>query len=435
MRRDRSNLVAGMFVIVGVVLVFGVIMALSDVGRLFVSVKDVVVGYPLRDGLMGLKKGSTVMVGYADAGSVVGIDNEVDLDTGVIVGKLVTVELPAKYVLYENAVFELVVPPLGSGTKLNISSFGFDRSGVEGYQGENWRYEKGDVINGGVAENLFVRDFIQNMGIRDRQREQIQRIIGNIESITGAVSEDPMKIEKIIDRIETITTILSDDMPEITGDVRKILGDVRSNSDEWIARIDSITEQGDEAITRAGRILRENEEDLRLAVEKARESLENIKEITLVMRSETLERVREALDVANSAMSDIKETTGNFKTLVATQRPVVERMVANLRLVSDQLKLTSVEVRRAPWRLLYRPDKDELESDNIYDAARSFAMAASELDSTSESLRVLMDRYGGELGPGDPGLKKMLDNLNHTYEMYSEAEDKFWGALSEVSDK
>ena len=49
------------------------------------------------------------------------------------------------------------------------------------------------------------------------------------------------------------------------------------------------------------------------------------------------------------------------------------------RQATAQLKLTT-EVRRNPWKLLYTPTSEVLEHENLYESARSYVMATSELE-------------------------------------------------------
>ena len=90
-----------------------------------------------------------------------------------------------------------------------------------------------------------------------------------------------------------------------------------------------------------------------------------------------------------------------------------------------QLKLAGIELRRAPWRLLYKPSDQELETDNLYDAARSFAQAAEALDATVHSLESVMDK-----GLADEAeLQRRLDYLMRLFDRFQEAETSFWQAL------
>ena len=138
-----------------------------------------------------------------------------------------------------------------------------------------------------------------------------------------------------------------------------------------------------------------------------------------------MDQITQALDVAMRAVENVKVSTQEIRTLVVGQRPVLERALANAQLTTDQLKLAAIEIRRSPWRLLYKPSDTELESDNLYDAARSFAQAAGALDSAALSVRAISEHAGG----GDERLTKMIEHLEQLYVEYEKAETRFWNAL------
>ena len=419
MDAKSSNVKAGMFVIIGIVLAFAVIVALSDIRSMFTPMQEVKVYFSVVDGLKGLKKDAEVTVGDFPAGKVTVIEegsSEQDVP-----GYIVTLALPDRYTLYENARIELVKPPLGAGTKLNIRDFGA-ASDKPGHAGANWEYEL-DVdppIGGGLAPSDIANSFVRNLGIEDRQRLQIQNIIANIDRLSTALGEDPKPIEEIIANLRDTTESL-----------REIMDGVQGRQEQWMASIDRITVAAVTALETAAAMLDENRADVREAIVAARAAMEHAEAITKTVRDQTIEKIHDALDKARLAVDDAREATGNLKSLTTAQRPVLERTLANMRIVSDQLKLASIEVRRSPWRLLYKPSEKELDTDNLYDAARSFALAASTLDTTSESLRAILDRYEQEIDTDDPDVQLMLDNLHESFERFIDAEKIFWEALDE----
>lgn len=440
MNRERNNLYAGIFVIAGVILAFVAIVLLSDLGGLFTPMYSIEVTYKLSDGLMGLKPGASVTIGNSPIGAVTDIADQMDPDNpNRVIGKIVTFEIPTRYELYDNAAIELVVPPLGGGTALNISNVGFDpqaktQTNAKGQVtdqygdprlGDSWVWQAGDPpLTGGIAPSKLTTDFVEEMGIGDLQRKQIQGIIANVHTVTGELAKNPEKFQQIID-----------DARGTLADARAVFAQVKEHSDTWFKRIDSITDSADKAIGTAKDILQENQPMLREAIAKGRDTMDNASAVTARLRKETIGKLTAMLDKANASLDDVKTATSNLSTLVVTQRPVLEHMIANMRLTSDQLKLTAIEVRRSPWRLLYKPEQQELETDNLYDASRSFALAATTLESTAESLNALMNKYGDKINTADPDLKLILANLHETFEKFSKAESEFWKSLEKQSDK
>jgi energy-coupling factor transporter ATP-binding protein EcfA2 len=131
------------------------------------------------------------------------------------------------------------------------------------------------------------------------------------------------------------------------------------------------------------------------------------------------------LDAAKEAVNDAKESIIDF---AREEQPNVRKMLANMRLSTDQLRNTMVEVRRAPWRLLYRPGDRELNFELLYDSARSYAEAVSDLRAASESLRVV----AGDATPGTADARRvetLTDDVGRAYERYQEAEARFFELL------
>ena len=145
------------------------------------------------------------------------------------------------------------------------------------------------------------------------------------------------------------------------------------------------------------------------------------------LQGETLPKLDALLDVAHTSMSNVEMITATGRDLVVGQRPVVERATANMHLMAEQLKLTAVEVRRSPWRLLYRPREAELETDNLYDSARSFAQAAASIEAAIASLEAL-----GSVNPAmAEEMRPQLEYLQALENRFKEAEDRFWQYLEQ----
>lgn len=454
MNNQRNNLMAGIFVMVGVILTAAVIVVLSDAGHWFTPTQPITVRIPLSDGVQGLKDGAQVAVGGQPVGSVVQIDDVPDEETGVVRWKDVTFTIPANYTVYENARIELIVPPLGSGAKLNIASFGADLKATVGFSGASWRYEPGDKpIGFNVAPSQFASDFVEAMGVEELQKQQLRNIIANIERITDALGSEKRPLEQVVQNITTITGALADKAPQMSADLagtlsdaRAFAADVRQRQPGWMDGIDRIKDAAATALDRVNMVLDENRPVIRDAVAAVnailqenrpviRDALADVKQITGKARAEMLGKIDSALDTAAKAIEDVKQVTGDLRTFVAAERPTLERTLANARIVSDQLKLAAIEIRRSPWRLMYTPGDKELETDNIYDASRSFAEAAGTLDSAADSLRAVLDRHGGQVDAADPDVKHILEALHRSFEQFIEAEKLFWNELEKRRDR
>ncbi len=407
MSQERENLKAGLFVLAGTVLALIIVFVLADIDQIFEQQKEVQVYYQLRDGLQGLKQGAPVTLGDQPVGEVTGIEDVTERDAAGndrVIGKLVIASIPNRYTIFQNAVIELKAPLIGSGTSLNVRSVG-----------QGMSYAGTDPITGTVAGSAQVQELVREAGITEKQRQQIRDIIANVESITATLRQDIPSIAVSAKEIMADAKAASNDLKEIITETRRFVADIQDRREAWLGRIDNVTASADQAMGDIRDFISDEDPLLRQAVE-------NVHDVTQTIREKTVAQVTVAMDKAIAAVDHFQTTAQEIKAFVVGQRPVLQRTLANARLTSDQLKLTAIEVRRAPWRLLYDPDDSELDSDNLYDAARSFALAAGTLDTAADSLRDLVDKQAVD----DQQLTQMLRHLEAVFSTFKDAEAAFW---------
>ncbi|MCE9589823.1 MAG: hypothetical protein K8S99_04800 [Planctomycetes bacterium] len=414
MAREHNNFKAGLFVLTALALGVAAVFILSDFERLFLPRQKVLVHYFLADGLQGLKGGAAVTLGDQPIGEVIKIIDELDAGKARVTGKIVTVSIPARYQIYQNAVVELNAPPLGSGTKLNFRSVG-----------EGAAYDGKTPLEGTLAGSSLAKNFIREAGIGEEQREQIRTIIANVANITTNVRKDlpdlTQRIRVILDKAGPVMDKVDaslDNLKAASADLKTILADAKDRRTVWFDRVDSITGKADKAVGTVQGIVSDKEPAIR-------NSIDNLESITKTAREKTMVQISDALDKAIASLENFKKLSEDARGFVTAQRPVLERALANAQITTDQLKLTAIELRRSPWRLLYAPGDNEIANDNLYDAARSFAQAAGALDAAVESLRAISN----DKTANPEQVKLMLDHLESLYKKYGEAEARFWETL------
>lgn len=417
MPQTRDNFKAGLFVIFGIVLAIGAVLIVTDFDRMFETTQRVQVFYNLSDGLQELKVGAPVTLGDFPVGEVVEIENVVDAaDHGEqrVIGLRVIFEMSAEHKLFQNPVIMLKPPLLGSNTKLNIVNVG---------QGEP--YKPSQTIDGILAGTPQVSQAIREMGIEEKQRAEIQNTIEHLEAITTKLRADlpaiTAKVRALLDDAAPIITSVEQvvgDVKEAVVNVKQVVAEVKARSGGWFGRIDSISESADTALAD----VRDMVHDKRPTVER---SLDNVEAITQRARDETLEQLSQAMIKLDATLDHAKVVAREARAVMVGQRPVIERMVANLQITAGQLKLAAVEIRRSPWRLLHRPDDQEYETDNLYDAARSFALAAGALEASAASLQSVLEYDAVEKDQ----LQQKLDYFEKLFGKFKETEQSFWDAL------
>ncbi len=143
-----------------------------------------------------------------------------------------------------------------------------------------------------------------------------------------------------------------------------------------------------------------------------------------------LNKLHVSFDRLNRSLADLTVVTGETRQVLVLNKERLNGIFANVNETSAHLKAASKEIRRSPWRLLYRPTLEETRELNIFDASREFATAAAHLEDSSAQLRALLDAYGGQVAADDPDLLAIKARLQETFARFTQAESALWKELS-----
>lgn len=148
------------------------------------------------------------------------------------------------------------------------------------------------------------------------------------------------------------------------------------------------------------------------------EITEQIQQTTAKANS-ALESAKVAMEAAQVAMVDLKDVIGDER---------IDSIINNVSEVSVNLKLTSQEVRRAPWKLLYKPSEKEFKTQALIDSAGAFAAGAERLENTAMRLNKLVTSDSNSKFDKEK-IESMLTELEASFESFKKAESKFWEEL------
>jgi len=336
MPRDRNNFKAGLFVIVGVVLLCAVIIQLVNIESWFTSMQTIETRFLLDDGLKGLKVGATVTIGGTPKGAVTEVIEETS-DQGVVIASIVRFEIPADYKVYENAVFELQVPTIGTNTTLNIRDFGGEGA-LDKPHGTGWLYEPGvdPPIAGGLGTSEAIDAAVRQLGIGAQQRREIQGTIRDVRLLVGALAGTIQEQElteqakqlrdSVADLRETLASarrlaaVLEKDLPPITSNVGKTAVDLKAIVDDvieryttWLDGVDAFVVTANDAVKKADLLMA----DSRGAVGTVqgmldenrptiRSTLTAANDVATAFRDETLQQINARLETAGQVVDDVK---------------------------------------------------------------------------------------------------------------------------------
>ncbi len=377
---SRNNIIAGAFLLVALVLAVTISIILSNAEQRIRSTKDYTIRFSLSSGTHGLKSGSQVLLGWQPVGWVRSID--INPDEGGLPGWIeVGVAVRADLRLYESAIATLERPLLGSASALNFVSPGTAER-VSNPTGVGPELEEGETITGSLAAPAF----LASAGYGPEQAEQLR-------SFTRNAAESAEKLNKVIDQFNV-------DLPAVLTDVRESTKALREKMPEWRDQIDQTLANAQKASERFQPLVDEANagiKDARQVITTAQatidESRPKIGASLDAIQSASEKLDRQTVGEINGLITDARDGVRRFSAGVydlaswfSQENPSISRIVANMRLASDQLKLASVEVRQSPWKLLYQPKTKELENEALYDAARTYAQAVSDLRAAGEAI-------------------------------------------------
>lgn len=407
----RNNILAGLFLVGSLGVAVALSFMLSGLAERLGSATRYTIWFPLSVGAPGIKPGSPVNLGGQPIGRVEKVRRELEGESGPRI--LLEVSVSSDIVFYPAAKAYLEQPLLGTLSAINIRSLGDASSGQA--------LGAGGLLLGGMAPPSF----LESAGFGPEQQERVQTIVERVEQILdqfyASLEETDATLKPILERAETISAEvevivarISDEMEGWTGEIDATLASVRAGAE----RIDPLLGEADALLADAQRVLAsaqaaidDNRPDIDRIIDNVETTTRRVNEETLPLVNRTIEDYQAPGREASVAINDVR-------TLMSEEVPNLRRTIANLRLASDQLRLTIAEVRAAPWRLLERPTTKELEAQLFYDATRTYADAVSDLRAASESLNSA--RASG-LANGEQ-LQSLLDHLEGAFRAYEQAE-------------
>lgn len=392
MKKDRNAFKAGLFIVVAIILAVVIVVSIKGVG--LAEGRDTrAVAFKFSDDLGGLRVGDDVRVGGHKVGVIRSIE-PVGLD-GTEPRLLVTFTVPTKYRFRSDAIIGVQTSLTGSSA-LNVTDLGkgtvlADNQVLDGTP---------DPKSSALASLGDAAPIVKAI-LRDVQNQTLPKANAAIDSFkqtgdasTQLVNNVKGKVEPIVNKYEQVADKTGAMMDSVSG----MVGPSQSDFKGTMANLNKIT--GD-----------------------VKEKLPGM-----------LTKVETAVDGATKALDDVQKTVANAKDLSGSLKAVIgknqgklEGIIASVKTTGDNLKAASSEIRRSPWRLLYKPGKGEVANLNLYDSARQFADGAGSLNEAALALRdALADKNAT---PAE--IRKHLESLETSFASFREVEDALWEQVRE----
>ncbi len=431
--KDANPFKAGLFIItsflIALVLFFGITGA-DVIGPPGATYR---VAFDLSEDVSGLKRGSDVRIGGIRVGKVRAITLEAhtpataDHTDGSVpsnesekpVQKLrsvVTFTAPKAHALHRNARISIQTGLTGQ-VNLNISDTG---------SGE--LLSSSDILDGAASPlNLAVAglgsvaDEILPL-VRDIRQTSVPKANLALDNAATAFATADKSAEQI--RISA-------------AEADALLKHVRTKVDPVTERYNTVADNAAGAMANLRDILGDSSSDIRSTMSNMNSATTTLKDRLPEIASkvsDTLDSFKIALDKTSVALDDIQKTaantsaiTGDVRSLLSRNRSRIDEIIRSVNLTASNLEAASTEIRRSPWRLLYKPKASEVANQNLYDAARHFADGARRLQDSAANLR---DTLADPQAPADQ-IQKLLNDLSTTFNDYQKIEAHLWDQVQE----
>lgn len=386
---SRNNVIAGLFVVGAMLLALFISVMVSGAQKRLASTRPYTIRFSLTDGASGLKPGSPVTLGGQEVGRVTSIAFTNKEGGSTIAGVDVRVAVRSDVTLHEDAWAFLERPLLGSMSAINVSNLGGSKPAVP----------SGGVLIGTVAPPSF----LAQAGYGPEQVAQVKELIADASQAVDALN-------RVAQRLEGDLESGAKGVQAAINDINAITAEWRAKSPQWTARVDSILGNADQAAKEFQTVVQENRGPLRDAIDTLNRAITKFDGETMALAADMIKSARGGAD-------EFREANARLNRLLKEEEPNIQRILANFRLASDEIKLLGIEARRSPWKLLYSPKTKELESELFYDAARTYAQAVSDLRASSEALEAVAAG-----SPAKESVEALMTKLQAAFAKYEEAE-------------
>lgn len=444
MAKRRDTFALGITAIVVFALFFGAIIFIGQSNLFAEDTITIHVRFPTDAALpQELKTGSSIYYGMQHVGTVENVafaeaTNKHFVD--------VTAKLPTGIGLRDDAKIFARGAILGGGGAMVIKNRGINGQPVS----------DGDIIMGGEAGSLDAAldaladeidpdnpagllTVIKSQIDPDNAASVIAKIhisLEHINSMTHSLSGefDPAndkvllaKLHHILDNINLVTGSLSAELSTTTDATT-------------LAKVHHALDRLDGALEDVAAIVSENKPAIGRTLANVEHASATLDEEILAQIANQLNpndsaslisRITDAVDEVNLSLDNTTVITGKIKDIIVLNADRIAAMVANLKETSDHTKAAGKDIRRNPWRLLYRPTLEESRQLNTFDAARELADAATKLNDVMTQLKSVVESNPGAIQADNPTLTEIRDHLKATFEKFRDAEDALWKQLNE----
>jgi ABC-type transporter Mla subunit MlaD len=392
---DRNAFKAGLFILISLAAIVGIIIGIKGLGALALPHNQYIATFSLKDNVGGLRVGDDVRVGGVKLGTVRDIEF-VPLESGREPAIRVKFRLPRYVGLTQDA--RVVVESTVTGTSnLNI---------------ENIKPGQTPLADGG----------------------EIKGYPSGLSTLFASLGEVAPDVKGIVGDVRTST------VPKVNAafdEYKGLASDLRAKVEPAYKKYENVADRGSEALSQVRDVFGESKTDFKTTVANLSSATGTVKDKIgpildkldggLVKAQESLDKINATLDEVKKSADNARDISANVRGILSNNRTRIEEMIASLKVTGDNLKGASAEIRRSPWRLLYKPGAGDMANLNLFDSAREFAEGANDLSDAATALRDALNNPAMD----EREIAALVQKLNQSFEKFGKMEAELWKQVRE----
>lgn len=402
-----NNLRAGIFVSTILVLALAVGFVLLKVD-LFKKYQTFVLQFDTTEGVSGLSRGSEVKVGGLTVGRVISITPDIDKNDDLAAIN-VTIEIMAGIpIRYSdtapegtNAEVIRVGSLVGSTSIINFNTLGQAPAPV---------LNSGDKLLATRGSGMLTT--LVGPANAVRTNEIIKGLAVTAAWLKTIPEEYRTRVVPTLQNLSTTTANFNQDYETW----RKPIGDTLLNAQSFTGNADQL--------------LKDNKAKFTQLMDNTSATMADAKVIANEFKTTGMPALQKLLDQGADAAQSLASSLGQVEQQMPQRLTDLRDFMLDAREIAGQFKLTAIEIRRSPWKLLYQPKPGEVAHENLYSATRAFALATADLKTASASLQAVLAQDANKFNSDENFRKEVRQEVLDSLEKYEAAQRQLFDVLA-----
>ena len=264
--------------------------------------------------------------------------------------------------------------------------------------------------------------------------------------VPGRTSNLLAMVQDVRDEMEVTLTAMREDLDVVSAELIETAGSIETAANGATALIDKFEKQIDPvfvdidaflaestgAMTDVRSVFGDSGEDIRTTLAKLSSLSTSLDEKipgTVDQIAAFITKAETSIDGVDKLVVEITGTATEARTMLADNRPDIDRTIESARRSVDELEGLVDDLRANPSRLIWPPDGKDLRNMDLYATARSYAKAAEDLESAAAALN---KAAGDGEGEGDPiKLQALRQQLLQQFEHFDKLQAEVWERFEE----